>query len=111
MPDEWFRFDRKMNIKGSMFDDNIPAWMRISEEYGRGYKVIEQEEAKLAGMHEAFAYSDDTMNRGHCTLTPMEVQEIRSGKQSDRKLAKRFGLSVGSIGKIRRRDTYRDEVR
>ena len=43
-PEERFRIDKQGNVKGSDYDDNIPAWIRVSDEYARGFHVCEQQE-------------------------------------------------------------------
>jgi hypothetical protein len=39
-------------ICGSRFDDNIPAWIRITEEYGRGFQEVERREQILKSNRE-----------------------------------------------------------
>jgi hypothetical protein len=107
MPEEWFRFDKQMNIKGSIFDDNIPAWLRITEEYGRGYRAVEIELDKWKGMNDALQYSDDTMNWGHCVFTPDEVRSIRSSELSTKELAKINGVTAETIRNMKKRKTYK----
>jgi len=73
-------------IKGSDYDDNIPPWLRISDEYGRGYKEAENNQ---------------------CKLSETEVRAIRQSQEAHEVLSRRYMIARQTISAIKNGKAYK----
>lgn len=74
-------------IKGSDFDDNIPPWLRVSDEYARGYREAEN----------------------HPEALSLEaIKAICKSRQTIVVLARQYGISHQAISNIRNGKVYKN---